>query len=110
MLAVIQEAAAGGLNAVPLAVWVVAGTLVATALLKRKGVKLPMIGDNPKWMAWAAGLALHFAFRALGLGDGDIVFAADAVEGAMEALTAQVLYKHGAKDVLAALSIEGSGK
>ena len=102
----IQDAATAA-SAIPMAVWVVAGTLVSVSMLKKSGKTLPVIGDNPKYAAWAAGIALHFAMRYLGLGDGDIVFATDAVAGAMEALTAQVLFKHGAGDLLKSLGLDG---
>ena len=106
MLAVIQEVSSSGLASMPMAVWVVAGTLVATAMLKKSGASLPIIGDNPKYAAWAAGILLHFAMRVLGLGDGDIQAASDLVAGAMSALTAQVIYKHGGGDILKALKID----
>ena len=106
MLGLIQEAS----ETIPMAVWVVAGTLVSVSMLKKSGKTLPIVGKNMKYAAWAAGILLHFAMRLLGLGEGDIVWASDAVAGAMEALTAQVLFKHGAGDLLKSLGFEAEGK
>ena len=106
MLGLIQEAT----ETIPMAVWVVAATLIGVSMLKKSGKALPIVGTNMKYAAWAAGMLLHFAMRLLGLGDGDIVWATDAVSGAMEALMAQVLYKHGAGDLLKSLGFEAAAK
>ena len=102
MLAMIQEAA----SATPLAMYVVAGTLVVVAMLKRNADRVPSVLRNPKIAAWVVGIGLHFLMKKLGLGAGEIDLSADATAGAMEALLAQVLYKHGAGDVLRSVGLD----